>query len=168
MALEQRTIDRLESLLKRRFPDWTDFNTPGFVKDETQYKRKASATAIQVLAASEFRSLLDQGQVDVIEERLEAAARQINLLYQSVPSSGDLRILYHPGLDRPAFYEALYRLLWGSGASPQRLQNYIDFVKARGLPNYWTFPTYYLFLCHPDTELFVKPGVTKDFLAARG
>ena len=42
--------------------------------------------------------------------------------------------------------------------------NYLSYVKENNLPNKWVFPTYFLYLCHPDKNIFVKPKYTKKYL----
>ena len=75
---------------------------------------------------------------------------------------GDLSILFQSDLDKGAFSEVFVDLLYGSGSSIERLGRYLDFVTKNKLPNKWVFPTYFLFMCHPESDLFIKPTVYKN------
>ena len=101
-------------------------------------------------------------------ERLEKVARATNLLFQSTPSTGDLNVLYRAQLDKREFALAMLDLLHGDDPTEVRFERYLAFVQANDLPNRWTFATYFLFLCHPDTEIFVKPATTRRFLTLVG
>jgi hypothetical protein len=81
-----------------------------------------------------------------------------------MPSSGDLGILEQPKLDRKAFCNAIFDLLYGPGPSESRLDRYLNFAKTSNLPNKWTFPTYFLFMRFPETEMYVKPKAMQQFL----
>jgi hypothetical protein len=95
---------------------------------------------------------------------LEVIGQHSNLLWRKVPSSGDLGILYRSDLDKPTFCLAIYDLLHGAGKSSARLERYLNYVRAHKLPNKWSFPTYLLFVCHPATEIFVKPSTMRWFM----
>ncbi len=105
-----------------------------------------------------------QGCID----RFDKIGKDTNLLWRSVPQQGDLNILYKVAAHAEEFCRAMLDLLYGTGDSPGRLARYIDFVQTRELPNKWTFPTFFLFVCHPDTELFVKPDTIKWFMTLMG
>ncbi|MBK7893912.1 MAG: AAA family ATPase [Anaerolineaceae bacterium] len=77
---------------------------------------------------------------------------------------GDTAVLTHPDLDKPAFCTQLRNLLYGDRPAPDRLQTFSDYLSASGLPNKWPLPTYFLFICHPQTEMLVKPRTARWFL----
>lgn len=157
--------ERLLPIIEGVYPAWTGFDDPRFVAEEVTYKQRAVAAAAEMLNAAELGLLVEQGEFNEIIDRLKSVARKGgNLLWVNMPDNGDLRILSVPGLDRPAFCHALYDLLYGGGESHDRLARYLDYVAAAGLPTYWAFPTYFLFVCHPDSELLVKPTWIKKFL----
>ncbi len=164
MPLTQPKINDLLALLRQRFPDWNGFDHPGFVEDEVAYKQATVARARELLSQDELERLIAEGQFDEFIARLEKIGQDNNLLWRSVPLSGDLGILYQPQLDKATFCPAVFDLLYGPDAAHQRLTRYTVYVKANGLPNKWTFPTYFLFVCHPDSEMFVKPRTTKWFI----
>jgi len=151
-------------MLKRRYPNWTGFQDAEFAKDEITYKRDTITKAQKELSADELKRLLDGGAFDEFVSRLETIGHDNNLLYQAVPTTGDLGILYHPKLDKPAFCRVMFDLLHGPDAGHLRLTRYTDYVKAAGLPNKWAFPTFFLFVCHPESEMFIKPRTTRWFV----
>jgi hypothetical protein len=164
MPITPQKLDAILELIRRRFPGWENMDDPAFVKAEISYKRATIGKARTLLSDIELRGLIDGGRFDEFIRRLDKLGQDNNLLWRSVPISGDLGIIYEPGLEKPAFCEAMIDLLHGSGPSHERLNRYTTFVKAKGLPNKWTFPTYFLFVCHPESEIFVKPRTTKWFI----
>lgn len=155
-------------LLRVHYPDWNGFEHPAFNRDEIGYKKKTIEKARRDLSESELRRLLGEEQHEELIRRLDALGKDNNLLYRSNPSQGDLNILYQDGLDKQGFCSAMLDLLYGEGDSPERLGRYVAWVKRADLPSKWTFPTYFLFICHPESEIFVKPGTTKAFLGFLG
>lgn len=164
MTISQTKLDEILALVRQKYPGWTGFSDSRFEKDEVTYKQATIAKAKTLLSQAELARLITESQFDEFIKRLEQIGRNNNLLYQSVPLSGDLSVLYQPNLDKPAFCRAMLDLLYGEGPAHVRLTRYADFVKANNLPNKWTFPTYFLFICHPDTEMFVNPRTIKWFL----
>lgn len=164
VVMEGEVVDRVVSLVQRLYPDWTGFDHPRFRDEEIDYKRAAAAQARELLAEDQLRSLLNDEQYDDLLDRLQKLARATNLLYQGTPSSGDLAVLHADALDAPSFCAAVVDLLYGDGPSSERLERFSTYLAERELPNKWTFPTYLLFLRFPETDLFVKPGVTRWFL----
>lgn len=160
-VLAQEQVDLLLGHVRRAFPDWTGFTDPRFIWHELQYKRNGAEKAAELLSEKELKRLLKAGDYDEIVARLDTVGKASNLLYRSVPKSGDLGILHQEKLDRPSFCRIVMDLLYGPGPSEERLDRYLQYVAAADLPNKWTFPTYFLFLCHPESEMFVKPNTTR-------
>lgn len=165
--LSQEQLDRVVQALRAQYPGWESFDNPRFVEDEIPYKKEVIAKAADLLSAPELRRLLAERQFEEIVRRLEQIGRT-NLLFHRVRLAGDLGILYQTNLDKAGFCEVVVDLLHGEGESPDRLGRYLAWVEKAGLPNKWTFPTYFLFMCHPETEIFVKPGATAGFLDLLG
>lgn len=151
-------------LIQTNYPDWESVNDPAFVKDEVEYKHKASALAKELLNSDEYNRLLEEAGYIEILARLEKVGKSTNLLFLSYPSSGDLSVLYQEDLDKEAFCKAFFDLLHGSASLKERLSNYFEFVDQKNYDNKWTFPTYFLFLLYPESEYFVKPRATKWFV----
>lgn len=168
MKISEEKIRRIVEIFQEHYQGWSGFTDPKFLKDEIDYKRTTIERAKTSLDKRELQSLVERKEYDEFIKRLETIGRDGNLLYLAVPMAGDLNILYQEGLDKGRFCQAMVELLYGSGDSPDRLQKYTDWVKERGLPNKWTFPTYFLFVCHPESDLIIKPGTIKRFLVFMG
>ncbi len=156
--------DKRDAVLKlfgRAYPNWIGFSDPRLAKSEIEYKREASRKLGEILGPEALTALIEAGNYDEILKRINKAASSTNLLYTATPSTGDTSIVAAGNLDKPNFSAAFRDLLWGEGDATTRLDRYLDFVRANDLPNKWAFPTYFLFLSHPDTEVFAKPQVTK-------
>lgn len=162
--LSDRKVVDLIGLVRERFPDWEDFSHPPFVADEIAYKQATVAQARDWLAADALDRLLADAAYETILERLEKLANDNNLLWRRVPSSGDTAVLYHPDLDPAGFCTAMRNLLHGDRPTPDRLQSFSTYLDAHVLPNKWPFPTYFLFIVHPQAEMFVKPQAAQWFL----
>jgi len=146
------------------YPGWQSFADERFVNDETNYKMAASAQAQDLLGADALRELIEQEDYAEVVRRVEQVAQSTNLLWLQMPREGDLSILYRQDFDPVSFSGALYDLLHGDGSSPERLERYVSYTKAQGLPAKWALPTYLLMMMHPETDFFVKPEATKWFL----
>jgi len=59
-------------------------------------------------------------------------------------------------------------LLYGDRSSPERLQTFSDYLATYNLPNKWPLPTYFLFICNPENDLFIKPRTANWFLKFMG
>lgn len=164
MPFTKEQMETLLSLVRETFPGWAGVDDPRFHKDETGYKRQASEVARAELSAAELERLIALEQYDEVMARLDRLVKMTNLLYRAVPTSGDAGVLYQPQLDKPSFSRSILDLIHGSGPSEERLARFVRYVEQQGLPQKWTFPTYLLFLCHPQTEMFVKPKTTQWLL----
>lgn len=161
-------LDRLLELVRFAYPAWQDFTHSAFVEDELNYQHDAATYAQVQLSRAELQRLLDAADYSGIVNRLKAVAYKTNLLYMGTPQKGDLAIIHQREADLGAICRAIFELLHGVGPSEQRLDAFIRFVGDSGLPQRWTFPTYYLFLLYPDQEVFIKPDATRWFLSFIG
>jgi len=168
MIISKEKIEKIIVLIKNDYHDWSGFSHPKFMKDEIDYKQSASLKARGLLAEKELLQLQRESNFEEIISRIKTIGNATNMLWNWAPTTGDLGILEQPNLERRAFCGAFIDLLYGPGQSPERLERYLNFVKSQSLPNKWTFPTYFLFLCNPHTEMFVKPRAMKRFLEFLG
>jgi hypothetical protein len=166
--VHERQLSDLLPLVRRRYEDWDSFSHPAFVRDELAPKRATIAKAAAQLGQAELDNLIAAGDVEEFLARLLRLTRDNDLLWRRVPASGDTAVLHHPALDKPAFCAQVRNLLYGDRPSPDRLQTFADFLLIRDWPNRWPLPTYLLFICHPDSELFVKPQPAAWFLRFMG
>jgi hypothetical protein len=167
MRLE-RNVSELTNFLRRRYPDWQGFDHPRFVADEVSYKQATAAKARTLINADELDRLLDDAAYDEIINRLAIISKDNNMLWRRAPRKGDTAILYRPALDRPEFCRQMRDLLHGERPSPERLEAFTQYSRSHGLPLRWTFATYFLFICRPQTEMFVKPRTAAWFLKFMG
>ncbi len=158
-------MDDLLWLVNRPFENWGGFSDPRFVKAEITFKRDAAELANELLSRGAIESLIQGKDYDEILKRLDKVAHATNLLFLGVPSQGDLAILHTGDLNEAEFCERLLELLYGGEDSADRLDEFGKWAEANGLPNKWTFPTYFLFLLHPESDLFIKPTAIKRFLS---
>ncbi len=164
VELTNEQVNEMLVLVRKRFPDWNSFDHKHFQEKEIIYKRKAVELASKLLDETDLRKLIAEGNYDEVVSRLGKVAQATNLLHLSTPAAGDLSILHTESLDKPSFCAAVLDLLYGEGPAHVRLDRFSAYCKERGLPNKWTFPTYYLFLLFPEEELFVKPSIVTWFM----
>ncbi len=129
--------------------------------DEVTYKQETVTRAEELINHGELQRLIENKEFEEVLGRLQALGRDNNLLWYSQPSRGDLNILHASDLDKPSFCRVVQDLLYGEGPTSERLGRYLDYVRAQDLPDKWTFPTYFLFFCYPDQEMFVKPHAAR-------
>ncbi len=157
-----RVTQRARDILEAGFPGLKGF-ADRFRAAETDYKRAASEKAQTWFSRSALETLI-RDEPEALTKRVRDLAGETNLLFLGVPKQGDLALLYADGLNVTELVKQLLELLHGPGDSPARLQRFSDWADEQGLPNKWTFPTYLLFLVHPDSEFFVKPSAASAFL----
>jgi hypothetical protein len=168
-TLTEAQIRNLLDYVKQAYPDWQGFPDPRFMDDEVTYKQTAVQKAQDLLQEADLSDLITQGRYDELIDRLKKVAQSSkNLLYLAVPKQGDLGVINQDNLDRGGFCRAFFDLIYGSGSSPERLGRYAAWLDHNQLPNKWTFPTFFLYVCHPRTEMFVKPRMTSWFLKFAG
>ncbi len=161
-------VDALIELVRLRYEDWSDFEYPLFVADEIEYKQKAVAQAADWLSQAELDRLIGTGDVDIILERINKIAKMTNLMFVRMPKQGDTAVLHTPDLDKATFCTQFRNLLHADRPSLDRLQTFSNYLTSQNLPNKWPFPTYFLFLCDPQNEIFVKPRTAVWFLKFMG
>ncbi len=161
-------LQQLLALLRHTYPDWQTFDHPPFIADEIEYKRASAAKAQELLNQPTLDQLIAANDYDEILGRLQKIANDNNLLWRSVPSAGDTAVFQHPNLDPATFSTQIRNLLYGDRPTPGRLQSFIEYATANDLPIRWPFATYYLFLLHPQTDIFIKPESARWFLKFLG
>jgi len=162
--LVTRRLSEFKSLVLRSFPSLSGVSDPLFQSEEVEYKREASALVQSMIPEPVFSSMMSAGEFSELIALLRSAGSKTNLLYLGTPAQGDLAPLCNAYPDEETLCRAFYELIWGTGSSWDRLDSFYSFVRSAGLPVRWPTATYYLFLVHPSTEMFVKPGVMKWLL----
>ena len=161
-------VSDVREMIIRFYPEWAGFRDPRFVSDEIDYKQATVRKVKEQIAQPVLEAMITSGKLDEAIEIIKKLGWDNNLLWRSVPLEGDLNVLHRRNLDKVAFLEAFRDLLYGQEPVETRLDAYSNYIDGAGLPNKWTFPTYFLFFAHPETELFVKPQATKWFLETIG
>ena len=168
-TLNPGQINKLIEFVNEIFPNWQGFSDPRFEEEEVTFKQKAIQKAKELLKKEDLLDLIRQEKFDEFIDRLGKVAQSgKNLLYLATPKKGDIGILYQDNLDKLVFSKAFVDLIYGSGSTPDRLGKYSSYLQENQLPNKWTFPTYFLWVCHPESEMFVKPQFTQWFLQFSG
>ena len=163
----------LVDLVRSRFPGWLGFEDPRFNQgplDEVSYKLATVQEAEKQISEPELRRLIHAEEYREVIDRLIRVGTDNNLLWNNQPQRGDLRLLYHDGLDRAGYCVILLDLLYGRGDTPARLDRYVHWVSSQGLDsmNRWALPTYFLFFLDAEHEVLVKPQATRDLLKLGG
>ena len=161
-------VEQLIELVQEAYPNWTDFHTTDFVAEEVAYKRATAEKAATLLGETEIERLLGHWEYDELLGRLERLGRDNNLLWNRMPTKGDLAVLSRPELNKAEFCLQMRDLLYGPQPSPFRLEAFSQYLQQNGLPNKWTFATYFLLMTRPEQEFFVKPEAAQWFLRFMG
>ncbi len=164
MSITFEQKNHVIDLLKKKYPDWDGFSHKAFRRDEVNFKRSTIKKAGSLLSESMLAQLLVTRDTNAFIERLSRIGQATPLLQRNGTRNGDLEILHVPTLDKPVFCAQVYHLLHGTESVNDRLEAYFRYIEAHELPNTWTFPTYLLQFCYPDSEIFVEPQPTEWFL----
>lgn len=164
MHIHPSKLIELIAFVRTRFPGLTSVLDERFEREETGYKREASALAQKLLNRSDFERLLAAADYVGLERRLRKVAGATNLLYLSSQKSGDLQFLYQEAIPVEQRYRLLFELLHGAGAVEERMAAFLSGVETAGGSVRWPFITYLLFVLYPETEIFFKATVLQSFL----
>jgi 5-methylcytosine-specific restriction protein B len=169
IQLTSELVEKLIDLVNIKYPDWEGFSDPRYIQDELSYKESAVDAAQLWLKKEELQELLSNHQFEEFKDRIEKVGRSgKNLLYMAVPTAGDLNVLYEESHDSQSFCQAFFDLLYGDRTSAERLDKFSKYLESHDLPNKWTFPTYFMYLLDPKSEMFVKPTTKSWFLKLCG
>ena len=166
MSITAQHKSDILGILQKQYPGWTGFKSEPFRRQEINYRRAAAKKATSLLSESTLAQLLVTRNTNSFLDRLHRLGDATSLLQSEDggPEHGDLEILHIRTLDKPVFCAQIYHLLHGSQSIYDRLEAYLHYVEDHELPNSWKFPTYFLQLCSPETELFVDPRSTVRLL----
>ncbi|KAA3663539.1 MAG: AAA family ATPase [Chloroflexi bacterium] len=164
LQLDESKVPEFVRLVRNMYEGWDSFSYTPFQKDEVVYKRNAVQKAHALLSEAALSELLDAGNYEEIIRRVREVARASNLMYLSHPRSGDLKLLNVPNLDEAVFCTEFFALLYDSEPVSVRLDRFFSYVQRQGLTPKWTFPTYYLFLIYPNSEMYIKPMMTRWYI----
>jgi hypothetical protein len=148
-------IDQAKKVFRKAFPD--GFKDAFLEFDERRYKMAAHQKAAQLLAKERLDALLlanDHGEVIASAKRTFT-----NLIFPNEAMKfGD----FAKSTKAPhvAFAEALRELLWGAEFD-RAFDEIADMLRPYGAAK-WTTLTYWPFMTHPETHIFMKPEVAME------
>ena len=143
------------------------FQDETYVDWERGYKWAAHEQWADALSRSEYRQLLDRGEVEEIAGRAVRIESRTNLLFSFEKMALRDAVKSRDGASR--FALGLFDFVYRRGSLQSRFTNWIDVVA--GLPRRqtrvltWPVVTVFGFIADPDTHVFLKPNVTR--IAAR-
>ncbi|MGC2478136.1 MAG: hypothetical protein WA485_27605 [Candidatus Sulfotelmatobacter sp.] len=141
---------------------------PGAFRDETyldwerNYKWNAHLRWNELLAFTEYRSLLQKEEFSEIVSRALAIESRTNLLFSFEKMA--IRDAVKSPAGAKAFSTGLYEFLHGAGTQESRFENSNNVVAT--LPRKqtrvltWPVLTVFGFIAQPNTHIFLKPRVT--------
>jgi hypothetical protein len=129
----------------------TGFKTPDYLTGERNYKVEAKQQLDATVPLDQARDGTGFGEAAL------AVYRKTNLLFQ-IEKARVTALLRSPSAD--GFVRAAARFASGEGA--QALADMARLAKPHNAAS-WTVATYLPFLWRPETHMFLKPEVTKDF-----
>jgi hypothetical protein len=158
-------VDQIVTQIRRKYSTWSSFEQPFRV---TQIVEDVRQSAQALLGRETLLSLLREEQYGEIGERLCRVARPVLDVPSRKSGFGDLRIILaveEHGCERK-FYASLHDLMFGSDEAPVRLHTFIDQWEGLklGVNPYWAFPTAFLFLAAPGSNILIKPRLMNNFL----
>jgi len=164
--------NRILQEIRKKFPGFEDADHPGFIDEEISYKQTIFNDASKFISKEALRQFLDKKDYQGFYEAVLSIGRhpQNNLLYQSTPKTGDLNVLFADAVkkDPTEFCIEMYDFLYGSDTVSDRIDKFISWNKTLEIKPKWTFATYFLFVVHPQDELFIKPSIVQQFLKWAG
>ncbi len=168
MTLDPQKVQKLVERVNWRYPGWAGFDDPRLVEEERAYKLETRDMAFGpdgLLARERLERLIeDQAWATAITD-FTTVGKHNSLMFQSVPSSADARVLY-PGQvdDQAEMIRRMFDLLYGQGPSEERLERWFTWTAGQPAGANWPFGTFWLFMLDPDSEVFVKPRATRRVL----
>jgi hypothetical protein len=150
---------------QRRFREFYPggFLDEDYVEMERRYKWEAHRRWDRALGRTQFRSLLDAGEVEEIATTAVAIESRTNQLF-SFEKKAVRDAIKAPG-GAEIFANGLFDWLYGAGTEQARFERWRDVVDE--LPRRqtrvatWPVVTIFGFIARPRTHLFLKPNVTR-------
>ncbi len=146
------------------------FQSPKYAAWERDYKWEAHEEWQRQLSAAELKRLLDQREFAEIAARAVRIESRTNLLFSFEKMA--LRDAVRVPAGAESFARGLYEWLHGKGDREQRFNRWG--LVLSGLPrkqtrvHTWPLQTVFGFIAKPDSEIFLKPVVTKTAAEAYG
>jgi hypothetical protein len=153
------TLSRAIEIFLCHFP--CGFQDPKYLSErvgERKYKLDAHHLTLQLLSQDQLRGLVHGGNYAEIFDRAKRIINKTNLIhhYEKIWLSTALNSEGR----RQLFGNELWQLLYSEETLQCRFERYTKMLYDIGAAK-WTLATYFLFLALPETQMFVKPEVTK-------
>lgn len=140
----------------KSFP--TGFHDKKYLDNERDYKVKAHERLLTLLGREQMETLMSSHHYDEIWNRARTVVNETNLI------SPYEKLWLKNGVDSPGrqqlFSTAVSTLLWSEAPMAERFESFARMLYDIGAAK-WPIATYLLFLAFPDTQIFLKPEVTK-------
>ncbi|MFM0140445.1 DUF3553 domain-containing protein [Caballeronia grimmiae] len=137
------------------------FHDPAYLsgrQGERGYKVLAGDQLRDRLGKDVLEQLIEAGAFKEIGERAKAVINKTNLVFQQEKIGLGNSLSTHE--NQQAFAEALNCLLYGGESVQHRFERFSNMLDKIGAAK-WPIATYFLFIMCPETEVFIKPEVTK-------
>lgn len=146
----------LENLIESFERSHTDFNGVTYLRNERNYKLKASVKLKERLDQTQLETLIAARNFEEAKTRIKQAMGGNNLLnkYDTAPIRGTAA---------EPLVVALYNLLYGTTEFATRFEKWINLLSQVKV-TCWPAATYFLMLSDYKRHIFVKPEVYKSLL----
>lgn len=150
------TLDESVEYFLSQFP--RGFYGDKFHEQERDYKEKASKLAINLLAKAVIKKAIENDDTASVCQSAMKVMGATNLVFpnEKMALKDGLR---DPG-NQVRFSVSLHDLLYGEESLEKRFNSFCRCLESIGAAK-WTVATYFPFLVHPDTNMFVKPTITQ-------
>lgn len=129
-----------------------------FQAHEREYKDKAHALARTLLDKDALTALIDSSGHGEVVKRASRVANATNLMFPNE------KMALKDGLATPAhqklFAEGLFGILFGANPLKERFGEFVGLLEEIEAAK-WTTATYFPFVFHPDSHMFIKPSITQ-------
>lgn len=152
----KKAIENFRSYFPRGFYD------PAYLsgqRSEREYKIRARESLIELLGPSVLPKLLAEQKHKEICDRAKSVINKTNLIHQYERIWLTNGLAQHGADERFAY--ALGELLQGAKPLQARFEQFASMLYDINAAK-WPIATYFLFLSDPDSQIFLKPEVTKS------
>lgn len=150
------TFPKSVAYFLHHFPN--GFLDPKFIKDEREYKLDAHRLTLELLSREKLEAQVNSGSYTEIWNHAQTLINKTNLI------SHFEKIRLANGVDSPGreqmFATALYKFLYGEEPADQRFEAFTKMLYDIQAAT-WPVATYFSFLAFPESQIFLKPEVTK-------
>ncbi len=150
-----RDIPSSISFFLKEFPG--GFDGEKYHEWERDYKDAGHNLALELLNEKDFKELIDKQDYSEIVTRSLKVTNKLNLIFPNEKMALKDGLVTEQAQEM--FAHSLYSLLYSNEALDERFESWIRVLESIGADK-WTVASYFLFVVHPDTYMFVKPTVT--------